>query len=223
MNPHDGAIRLCQLIRNEGVARELELRSELIKCDISFGWVVDHIERGLGFPRAFDVDAIEGADAVAVLLASEHVCYEVRRVFSAGAGTDPLAALRRLQRAAAQAPQSTRTINKNADALMAEIVARNPQSRALEFTEPSSPPSHQPLGGHLNSGSAPKSPKGTNVMGASTGLVEPPPIAQDVPDVGAPSAPEPQMTNSKGQAVDRAAIMAALQSGDADAMRALLE
>jgi len=232
MNPRDGAVRLVQLIRNTDVAKELSLRSEVISCDVDFGWVASHIERTLGYPQPFPVEPVEGADAVAVLLANEHVTYEVRRIFSMEAGTDPQAAIRRLQRAAAQAPQSTRTINKTADKLMAEITARNPTSSALDFsgTAPShSPPPEVPLG--MSTGSAAAPPPGTTVVGTATGLVQRPPMPQEIPDVVGPAshapapavaAPPPDVRNSQGQFVSQKALREAVDAGDMDAVRALL-
>ena len=234
MNPRDGAIRLCQLIRNDGVATELRLRSEVIKCDIEFTWIVTHIERGLGFPKSFDVEPIEGADAVAVLLANDHVTYEVRRLFASAAGTDPAAAIMRLQRAAAQAPQSTRTINKSADKLMRDIEARNPGSMALDFA---SPPTQAPPQDSLGfaSTAAATPPPGTTVVGTASGLIHPPPRPQEIPDVGGPSpqiaaAPAPEngtsepapVRNARGQFVRSDSIQDALAAGDLDALRALL-
>ena len=232
MNPRDGAVRLVQLIRNKDVAKELALRSEVISCDVDFGWVASHIERSLGYPQPFPVEPVEGADAVAVLLANDHVTYEVRRIFSMEAGTDPQAAIRRLQRAAAQAPQSTRTINKSADKLMAEITARNPTSSALDFSGNSSthsPPPAAPLGMSGSSAAAP--PPGTTVVGTATGLTQRPPMPQDVPEVVGPptQAPTPvvassptDVRNSSGQFVSQKALREAVDAGDLDAVRALL-
>ena len=234
MNPRDGAIRLVQLINNSDVAKELELRSEVIKCDISFGWIAKHIERSLGYPKSFAVEAVEGADAVAVLLANEHVTYEVRRLFSLEAGTDPAAAMRRLQRAAAQAPQTTRTINKSADALMQEISARNPGSSALDFSGQSQHQAPPPgsLGLTASTPSAP--PPGTTVVGSASGLIHPPPPRQEVPEVVGPAPaattapPEnghtkpPPVRNARGHFVNKESLKEALDAGDLDAVRALL-
>ena len=234
MNPRDGAVRLCQLIKNPDVAQELKLRSEVINADVQFGWLVSNIERSLGFPKSLAVEAVEGADAVAVLLANEHVTYEVRRIFSGSTGTDPQGGLRVLQRAAAQAPQSTRTINQSADKLMQEITARNPTSAALSFSveaHPVAPPPGQ-LG--LSAPSAAAPPPGTTVVGVSQGLVDRPPMEglhalphlPDPPSNGTtpvdPSSETNDVRNAKGQFVSSSSVQEALDAGDLDALRALL-
>jgi len=238
MNPRDGAVRLCQLIKNPDVALELKLRSEVLKADVQFDWLVSNIERTLGFPQALAVEAVEGADAVAVLLANEHVTYEVRRIFSGSTGTDPQGGLRVLQRAAAQPPQSTRTINQSADKLMEEISARNPASSALSFSvEPDAAPHHHSdqLGG-FSGVSAAAMPPGTTVVGTSQGLVDRPPLDHHAmppnlpaPTNGSPPTPNPippeaapDVRNAKGQFVSSTSLQEALDAGDLDTLRALL-